>query len=94
MNIHPLMESHEGIFPTHPTRCPVIDTLLPFSFENENKVFNSGILASKEEKSPHLLSHRDFKAFQLNSDFSERSMMIYGGNIPILDVSFLHIYPP
>ncbi|GJT26860.1 hypothetical protein Tco_0907135 [Tanacetum coccineum] len=75
-----------SILPTHPTRCPVIDTLLPFSSEIEDKVFNTGILASKEEKSPHLLSHRGFKAFQLISDFSERPMMIYGGNIPILDV--------
>ncbi|GJU29722.1 hypothetical protein Tco_1173311 [Tanacetum coccineum] len=52
-----------SILPKHPTRCPVIDTLLPFSFENENKIFNYGILASNEEKSPHLLSHRGFKAF-------------------------------
>ncbi|GJY64141.1 hypothetical protein Tco_0465601 [Tanacetum coccineum] len=37
---------------------PVFDTLLPFSSENENNVFNPGILASNEEKSPHLLSHR------------------------------------
>ncbi|GJZ71361.1 hypothetical protein Tco_0635212 [Tanacetum coccineum] len=53
------------ILPTQPTLslCPVIDTLLPFSFENEDKVFNPGILASKEEKSPHLLSHQGFKAF-------------------------------
>ncbi|GKA77601.1 hypothetical protein Tco_0784062, partial [Tanacetum coccineum] len=61
---------------------PVIDTLLPFSSENEDKVFNPGILASKEEKSPHSLSHRGFKAFQL---IYESSMMIYEGGIPILD---------
>ncbi|GKC56298.1 hypothetical protein Tco_1083896 [Tanacetum coccineum] len=65
------------LFPTQPTLCSVIDTLLPFSSENEDKV--------------HLLSHRGFKAFQL---FSESPMMIYGGNIPILDVPFLHFYPP
>ncbi|GJV67700.1 hypothetical protein Tco_1483209 [Tanacetum coccineum] len=47
-------------------------------------------LASNEEKSPHFLSHWGFKAFQL---FSESPMMIYGGNIPILDVLFLHFYP-
>ncbi|GJY50852.1 hypothetical protein Tco_0441699 [Tanacetum coccineum] len=40
---------------------PVIDTLLPFSSENENKVVNTGILAS-EDKSPHSSSHRGFKA--------------------------------
>nr|GEY00981.1 hypothetical protein [Tanacetum cinerariifolium] len=48
-------------------------------------------LASNKEKSPHLLSHRGFKAFQLSS---ESPMMIYEGNTPILDVSFLHFYPP
>nr|GEV04659.1 hypothetical protein [Tanacetum cinerariifolium] len=37
-------------------------------------------LASNQEKSPHLLSHRGFKAFQL---LSESPMMIYGGNTPI-----------
>ncbi|GKC33703.1 hypothetical protein Tco_1046087 [Tanacetum coccineum] len=73
---------------------PVFDTLLPFSSENEDNVFNPGILASNEEKSPHLLSHRGFKAFQLISDFSESPMMIYGEDIPILDVPFLHFYPP
>ncbi|GJZ43446.1 reverse transcriptase domain-containing protein [Tanacetum coccineum] len=83
-----------SILPTHPTRCPVIDTLLPFSSENKDKVFNTGTLASKEENSPRLLSHRGFKAFQLISDFSKRPMMIYGGNISILDVQFLHFYPP
>nr|GEU57964.1 hypothetical protein [Tanacetum cinerariifolium] len=48
-------------------------------------------LASNQEKSPHLLSHRGLKASQL---YSECPMMIYGGNTPILDVSFLHFYPP
>ncbi|GJQ99585.1 hypothetical protein Tco_0522570 [Tanacetum coccineum] len=57
------------LLPTQPTLCPVIDTLLLFLFENENKV--------------HLLSYRGFKAFQL---FSESPMIIYGGNIPTLDV--------
>ncbi|GJZ31497.1 hypothetical protein Tco_0576544 [Tanacetum coccineum] len=61
---------------------PVIDTLLPFSSKNEDKVVNPGILAAGEEKSPHLLSHRGFKAFQL---ISESPMMIFGGDIPILD---------
>ncbi|GKB63371.1 hypothetical protein Tco_0919557 [Tanacetum coccineum] len=65
------------LLPTQPTLCPVIDTLLPFSFENEDKL--------------HLLSHRGFKAFQL---FFESPVMIYGGNIPTLDVPYLHFYPP
>ncbi|GJS23200.1 hypothetical protein Tco_0451832 [Tanacetum coccineum] len=47
----------------HDPPFPVIDTLLPFSSENEDKVVNPGILAACEEKSPHLLSHRGFKAF-------------------------------
>nr|GEW68312.1 hypothetical protein [Tanacetum cinerariifolium] len=42
-------------------------------------------LASNQEKSPHLLSHQGHKSFQLSS---ESPMMIYGGNIPILDVPF------
>ncbi|GKB13820.1 hypothetical protein Tco_0847743 [Tanacetum coccineum] len=80
-----------NVLPTLPTLSPMFDTLLPFSSENDDKVFNPGILASNEEKSPHLLSHRGFKAFQL---FSESPMMIYGEDIPILDVPFLHFYPP
>ncbi|GJT96242.1 hypothetical protein Tco_1091760 [Tanacetum coccineum] len=40
---------------------PVLETLLTFLSENEDKVFNPGILVSKEEKYPHLLSHRGFK---------------------------------
>nr|GFC22594.1 hypothetical protein [Tanacetum cinerariifolium] len=65
------------LLPTQPTLCPVIDTLLLFSFENEDKV--------------HLLSHRVFK---LSSFFSESPMMIYGGDSPTLDISFLYFHPP
>ncbi|GJZ60132.1 hypothetical protein Tco_0615948, partial [Tanacetum coccineum] len=61
----------------------VIDTLLPFSSENEDKVFNHDVLASKE-KSPPSSSHRGFKASKL---FHHKSLMlIHGENIPILDV--------
>ncbi|GJZ51921.1 hypothetical protein Tco_0606436 [Tanacetum coccineum] len=63
---------------------PVFDTLLPFSSENEDKVFNPGILTF------HLLSHRD----KIISDFSKSPMMISGGDIPYLDVLYLHFYPP
>ncbi|GKF09124.1 hypothetical protein Tco_0043348 [Tanacetum coccineum] len=66
----------------------VIDTLLPFLSKNENKVVNSGILAADEEKSPHPSSHRGLKAL------NESPMMISGEDIPILDVPFLHFYPP
>nr|GEY14205.1 hypothetical protein [Tanacetum cinerariifolium] len=48
-------------------------------------------LVSNQEISYHLLSHQGFKASQLHS---ECPMMIYEGNTPILDVPFLHFYPP
>ncbi|GKA26345.1 hypothetical protein Tco_0712454 [Tanacetum coccineum] len=63
------------------TLSPVIDTLLPFSSENEDKVFNHGVLASKE-KSPPSSSHRGFKASKL---FHHKSpMLIHGDNTPNL----------
>ncbi|GJZ13444.1 hypothetical protein Tco_0548674 [Tanacetum coccineum] len=52
-----------NVLPNLPTLSPMFDTLLPFSSENDDKVFNHGILASNEEKSPHLLSYQGFKAF-------------------------------
>ncbi|GKB83713.1 hypothetical protein Tco_0950608, partial [Tanacetum coccineum] len=58
------------------------------------KAFNHGILVSKEEKSPHFLSHRGFKIFHIIYDFSESPMMIYGEEIPILDALFLNFNPP
>nr|GEV01245.1 hypothetical protein [Tanacetum cinerariifolium] len=64
--------------------CPVSETLLPFSYENEDQVFNPGILSS------NLLSHRG----KITSDFSENPMIISGGDIPFLDVPFLHFYLP
>ncbi|GKF12795.1 hypothetical protein Tco_0050721, partial [Tanacetum coccineum] len=82
-----------NVLPTLPSLYPVFDTLLPFSFKNEDKVFNPGILISKEEKSPHLLSHQGFKVFQL-INYSKSPMMIYEGDIPILDIPYLHFYPP
>ncbi|GKF13104.1 hypothetical protein Tco_0051030, partial [Tanacetum coccineum] len=63
---------------------PVIDTLLLFLSKNEDKVVNSGILAADEEKSPHPSSHRGLRS----------PMMISEEEIPILDVPFLHFYPP
>ncbi|GKA66616.1 hypothetical protein Tco_0766424 [Tanacetum coccineum] len=63
------------------TLYPVIDTLLPFSSENEDKVFNHGALASKE-KSPSSPSHRGFKASKL---FHQKSpMLIHRDNTPNL----------
>nr|GEX22767.1 hypothetical protein [Tanacetum cinerariifolium] len=48
-------------------------------------------LVSNQEKSPHLLSHRGFKASQLHF---ECPMIIYEGNTPILDVLYLYFYRP
>ncbi|GJW70236.1 hypothetical protein Tco_0127153 [Tanacetum coccineum] len=69
---------------------PVIDTLLPFSSENEVKVFNHGVLAYKE-KSPPSSSHQGLKAFHL---FPEISMLILGDNTSNLGVRHLYFYPP
>ncbi|GJU62404.1 hypothetical protein Tco_1244239 [Tanacetum coccineum] len=69
---------------------PVIDTLLTFSSENKDKVFNHGVLASKE-KSPSSPSHRGLKAFQLSP---ESPMLIHGDNTPNLGVRHPHFYPP
>nr|GFA53240.1 hypothetical protein [Tanacetum cinerariifolium] len=47
-------------------------------------------LASNQEKSPDLLSHRGLQNFQLSV---KCPMMIHGKNIPILDVPLFHFYP-
>nr|GEW60777.1 hypothetical protein [Tanacetum cinerariifolium] len=72
------------VLPSQPTLCLNIDTLLLFSSENEDKVFKPGILSYL------LVSHQDKVTF----DFSENPMMMYGGDIPLLDVPYLHFYPP
>nr|GEZ24241.1 hypothetical protein [Tanacetum cinerariifolium] len=71
------------ILPTFPTLCLNIDPLLSFSSENEDKVFKPGILSYL------LVSHQD----KIISDFSENLMMMYGGDIPYLDVPYLYFYP-
>ncbi|GJR46696.1 hypothetical protein Tco_1314799 [Tanacetum coccineum] len=73
------------------TLSSVIDTLLPFSSKNKDKVYNHRVLASKE-KSPPSSSHRGFKASKLFHH--KRPMLIHGGDIPILDVPFIYFYPP
>nr|GEZ03203.1 hypothetical protein [Tanacetum cinerariifolium] len=47
-------------------------------------------LASHQEKSPDLLSHRGLKVFQ---SFAKCPMMIHGQNNPILDVLLFYFYP-
>ncbi|GJZ09359.1 hypothetical protein Tco_0543642 [Tanacetum coccineum] len=70
---------------------PVIDTLLPFSSENKDKVFNHGVLTSKE-KSSSSLSLRGFKASKL---FHQKTpMLIHEDNTPNLGVRHPHFYPP
>nr|GEZ00222.1 hypothetical protein [Tanacetum cinerariifolium] len=70
--------------PSQPALYPNIDTLLLFSSKNEDKVFKPSILSYL------LVSHQDKVTF----DFCESPMMIYGGDIPLLDILFLHFYPP
>ncbi|GJT63834.1 hypothetical protein Tco_1015314 [Tanacetum coccineum] len=72
------------------TLSPVINTLLPFSSENEDKVFNHSVLAYKE-KSPPYSSYRGLKALQLSS---KSPMLIHGDNTPDLGVRHPHFYPP
>nr|GFA02520.1 hypothetical protein [Tanacetum cinerariifolium] len=48
-------------------------------------------LVPNQEKSPNLLSHQGDEASQPST---KCPMMIYGRNIPILDVPFLHFYLP
>ncbi|GKB46704.1 reverse transcriptase domain-containing protein [Tanacetum coccineum] len=75
------------------------ETLLSFSFKNEEKVFNPRILTSKGVHTSLLLelSHRGPKAFKVIKIF-ESPMEIfpcsYGEDIRILDVPCLHFYPP
>nr|GEV23694.1 hypothetical protein [Tanacetum cinerariifolium] len=57
------------VLPSQPALCPNIDTLLPFSSKNKDKVFKPGILSYL------LVSHWD----KITSDFSENPMMMYGG---------------
>ncbi|GKE76434.1 hypothetical protein Tco_1542554 [Tanacetum coccineum] len=74
------------------------ETLLSFSSENEDKVFNPGILTSKGVHTSLLpeLSHRGPKAFKVIKMF-ESPMEIfpcsYGEDIRVLDVPCLHFYP-
>ncbi|GJR01781.1 reverse transcriptase domain-containing protein [Tanacetum coccineum] len=78
---------------------PGLGILLSFSSENEEKVFNPGILTSKGIHTSLLpeLSHRGTKAFKVTK-ILESPMEIfpcsYGEDIRVLDVPCLHFYPP
>ncbi|GJU03822.1 reverse transcriptase domain-containing protein [Tanacetum coccineum] len=76
-----------------------LGALLSFSYENEEKVFNPGILTSKRVHSSLLpeLSHRGPKAFKVIKNFESPMEMFtcfYREDIRVLDVPCLHFYPP
>ncbi|GKE10009.1 hypothetical protein Tco_1413560 [Tanacetum coccineum] len=78
---------------------PRLGALLSFLSENEEKVFNPGILISKRVHTSLLpeLSHRGPKAFKVIKIFEilmEIFPCSYGEDIRILDVACLHFYPP
>ncbi|GJU78237.1 reverse transcriptase domain-containing protein [Tanacetum coccineum] len=95
-DLYPPLSLYE--LPFH-KEVPGLGALLSFSSENEEKVFNPGILTSKRVHSSLLpeLSHRDSKAFKVIKIF-ESPMKIFpcsfGEDIRILDVPCLHFYPP
>ncbi|GKD25450.1 hypothetical protein Tco_1231664 [Tanacetum coccineum] len=78
---------------------PGLGALLSFSSENEEKVYNPGILTSKRVHTSLLpeLSHRGTKAFKV-AKILESPMEIfscsYEEDIRVLDVPCLHFYPP
>ncbi|GJY98147.1 hypothetical protein Tco_0515057 [Tanacetum coccineum] len=78
---------------------PGLGALLSFSSENEEKVFNPGIVTSKRVHTSLLpeLSHRDPKAFKVIK-ILESPMEIfpcsYEEDIRVLDVPCLYFYPP
>ncbi|GJY93606.1 reverse transcriptase domain-containing protein [Tanacetum coccineum] len=78
---------------------PESETLLSFSSENEEKVFNPGIITSKGVHTSLLLelSHRGPKAFKVIKIFESLMEIFpcsYEEDIRILDVPCLHFYPP
>ncbi|GKF03855.1 hypothetical protein Tco_0034523 [Tanacetum coccineum] len=81
------------------TEVPGPGALLSFSSENEEKVFNPGILTSKGVQTSLLpeLSHRGTKAFKVIK-ILESPMEIfpcsYQEDIRVLDVPCIHFYPP
>ncbi|GJX79220.1 hypothetical protein Tco_0327369 [Tanacetum coccineum] len=55
---------------------------------SKHYVLKPRILTTQPTLSPHPLSHRGFKAFQVIFDFSESPMMIYGEDITTYNVPF------
>nr|GEX49571.1 hypothetical protein [Tanacetum cinerariifolium] len=78
---------------------PRSKTILPFTSENEEKVFKPGILTSEEVHSSFIseLSHRGYKVFKINQILkSSIEIFLFSRreDIHILDVPCLHFYPP
>ncbi|GJX82806.1 hypothetical protein Tco_0332287 [Tanacetum coccineum] len=67
---------------------PVCDNFTTFS----NFLFDADDDFSSSDNES--FSDEDIHIILMSKLFSESSMMIYGEDIPILDVSFLHFYPP
>ncbi|GJT60252.1 reverse transcriptase domain-containing protein [Tanacetum coccineum] len=94
-DFNPPLSDHELTFHLEVTR---LGALLSFSSENEEKVFNPGILISKRVHTSLLLeiSHRDSKAFKVINIFESSSEIFpcsYGEDIRVLDIPCLHFYP-
>nr|GEV12773.1 reverse transcriptase domain-containing protein [Tanacetum cinerariifolium] len=71
---------------------------LPFSSENEEKVFKLGINTSEKVHSSHILeiSHQGYKVFKINPIFKspmKTFLFSCGKDIHILAVPCLHFYP-
>nr|GFA03437.1 hypothetical protein [Tanacetum cinerariifolium] len=78
---------------------PKSKMLLPFSSENEEKVFKPGIYTSKKLHSCFLpeLSHSGYHVFKVNQIFISLMKIFHvqcGKNNPLLDVLLFHFYPP
>ncbi|GJT51730.1 hypothetical protein Tco_0977887 [Tanacetum coccineum] len=78
---------------------PGLGALLSFSFENEQKVYNPGILTSKRVHTSLLpeLSHWGTKAFKVTKILKSPMKIFpcsYQEDIRVLDVPCLHFYPP
>nr|GEZ52284.1 hypothetical protein [Tanacetum cinerariifolium] len=73
--------------------------LLPFSYENEEKVFKPGIYIYKKFHCCLLseLSHPGFPVFKVNMIFLSLMKIFHvqnGNNTPLLDALLFHFYPP
>nr|GEW12505.1 hypothetical protein [Tanacetum cinerariifolium] len=77
---------------------PKSKMLLPFSSENEEKVFKPGIYTSENVHSCFLpeLSHPGYHVFKVNQIFISLMKIFlvqYGKNTPIFDVPLFYFYP-